>query len=62
LPVNEAHFGFIPDWMLWLRLPLQAILGWIIWRLAVIHGDICYSKARIACALGGCNPPPLPGW
>jgi uncharacterized membrane protein len=35
MAVEHLNFGFIPDWMLWLRLLLQPILAWIVWSLAV---------------------------
>ena len=32
MAVNAANFRPLPEWALWLRLPLQPLLIWLVWR------------------------------
>jgi uncharacterized membrane protein len=34
MAAKNIDFGFIPHWLLWLRLPLQLLLIWLVWVLA----------------------------
>ncbi len=35
MAIKAPNTGSVIDWLLWLRLPLQPVLGCVIWRLAV---------------------------
>jgi uncharacterized membrane protein len=34
---KNQTFGIIPQWALWLRLPLQFLLTWLVWRAAELR-------------------------
>jgi uncharacterized membrane protein len=39
MAVNAERYGSVPEWVLWLRLPLQAVLiGWV-YRVAVRYPE-----------------------
>ena len=35
MTVNAERFPDVPEALLWVRLPLQGLLGWWVWRVAV---------------------------
>ena len=37
---KNIDFGVIPQWALWLRLPLQFVLMWLVWKAA----DLGFKK------------------
>jgi uncharacterized membrane protein len=46
MAVNKINFGWIPEYALWLRLPLQLVMIWACWWTAIRANSNCKTQLR----------------